>query len=210
MQGASCETVQELLLLSSKCHSLSDHDIKILHSLAEVAHPSLAKLRKGKDNQNEDDVIWTTEQGYKKIKDRIQQIATFETVENAKEIEVARSHGDLRENAEFKAALEKRANLQSELKRLSDQINHCRIITKADISTDEVGVGCVVCCNNKSGKTLEYTLLGPWDADIDRGILAFQSKLAQAMKGLSVGDKFLFQGEEFTITSIHSFLDKSS
>jgi hypothetical protein len=93
MQGASVETLQEFLLLASKCHSLSDHDQKILHSLAEVVQPSIAQTRKKQDNLAESNVIWTTEEGYKKVKARIQQIATVETVQNAKEIEVARSHG---------------------------------------------------------------------------------------------------------------------
>ena len=208
MQGASVETLQEFLLLASKCHSLSDHDQKILHSLAEVAQPSIAQTRKKQDSLSDSNVIWTTDEGFKKVKNRIQQIATVETVQNAKEIEVARSHGDLRENAEFKSALEKRDRLQSELKLLSDQANRARVLTKADISTEEVGVGCVVEFKNKEGKTLVYTLLGPWDADPNAGILSFQSKIAQDIKGLTVGDKFKFQGEEFTITTIRSYLDK--
>jgi transcription elongation factor GreA-like protein/transcription elongation GreA/GreB family factor len=208
MQDATLETIQEFLLLASKCHSLSDHDQKIFHSLAEVVHPSLAQTRKKQDNVSENNVIWTTEAGYKKVKDRIQQIATVETVQNAKEIETARSHGDLRENAEFKSALEKRDRLQGELKMLSDQLNRARILTKADIATDEVGVGCIVEFKNEQSKTLIYTLLGPWDADTTAGILSFQSKLAQEMKGLAVGDKFQFQGEEFTITGIRSYLDR--
>ncbi len=205
LQGSTVAFAQEFLLLATKCHSFSDHDIKILHSLAEVVHPSLAKLRKKERSDEETSVIWTTEQGYNKVKQRMEQIATVETIENAKEIEVARSHGDLRENAEFKSALEKRARLQSELKTLSDQIHQARILTREDVLTDEVGVGTVVECKNKQGKTVRYTLLGPWDADPEKDILSFQSKLAQAMKGLSVGDSFKFQGEEFTIAKIHSY-----
>jgi transcription elongation GreA/GreB family factor len=208
LKGASLEVAKEFLLLSTKCHTLSDHDLKILHSLAEVVHPSLSKMRQPQHAQDEEHIIWTTEAGFNKVKNRIQEIATVETIANAQEIEIARSHGDLRENAEFKAALEKRNRLQAELKSLSDQINHCRIITHADVSTDEIGIGCIVTCKNKSGKTLVYTLLGPWDADPAHGILAFQSKLAQGMKGLSIGDKFQFQNDEFTITAIQSYLEK--
>lgn len=208
MQDGNIEEVKEFLLLATKCHSLADHDIKILHSLAEVAHPSLSKLKKKtKASETEgDQVIWTTEEGYFKVKERIRQIGTVDTVNNAKEIETARGHGDLRENAEFKASLERRDRLQSELKLLSDQLNHARIITENDISTDEVGIGCVVQCENEQKKKQTYTLLGPWDADPEKNILAFQSKLAQAMKGLSVGEKFQVQGEMFTITGISSYL----
>jgi transcription elongation factor GreA-like protein/transcription elongation GreA/GreB family factor len=208
MQDASQEEVQEFLLLATKCHSLNDHDIKILHSLAEVAHPNLAKSKKkGKVvSQDQENIIWSTEQGYLKLKQRIQQIATVETVENAKEIETARAHGDLRENAEFKAALEKRDRLQGELKLLSEQLNRARILTVQDISSNQVGIGSIVRCKNSQGEEVHYTLLGPWDADPDKNIIAFQSKLAQAMAGSVVGDKFQFQGETFTITKIGSYL----
>jgi len=207
MQDAKVDDVKEFLLLSTKCRSLSDHDIKILHSLAEVAHPSLGKQRKKNEGPSADtQVIWTTQEGYLKLQQRIQQVATVETVENAKEIEIARAHGDLRENAEFKAALEKRDRLQSELKFLSDQLNRSRVLTKADISKDEVGVGCIVECKNNGGQKVTFTLLGPWDADTDKNILSFQSKLAQTMKGLKAGSKFQFQDTEYSITSIRSYL----
>ncbi|HEY2810110.1 MAG TPA: GreA/GreB family elongation factor [Rhabdochlamydiaceae bacterium] len=207
MQEGSLEDVKEFLLLASKCHSLSDHDQKIFHSLAEVVHPSLSKMRKKPQAPAvESNIIWTTAEGYQKLQLRIQQIATTETVENAKEIEVARSHGDLRENAEFKAALEKRDRLQSELKLLSEQLNRARILTKEDISTDEVGIGSVIECKNKKGEKVTYTFLGPWDADVEKNILSFQSKLAQQIKGLTVGDSFQSQGEEYTITALRSYL----
>ncbi len=208
MQGASLETCKEFLLLATKCYSLSDHDIKILHSLAEVVHPSLAKTRKKQEEPAEETrVIWTTQEGYQKLQRRIQQLATVETVENAKEIEVARAHGDLRENAEFKAALEKRDRIQSELKASTDDLNRARILSKDDIHTQEIGVGTIVECTKKTGQKVHYTLLGPWDADPEKNILSYQSKLAKSMHGLRVGQKFQFQGEEFTITKIKSFLD---
>lgn len=209
MDHSSLEEVKEYLLLATKCSSLTDHDIKILHSLGEVVHPSLSRLRKNKDRVvAEENVIWTTQEGYQKTQLRMQQIATVETVNNAKEIEVARSHGDLRENAEFKAALERRDRLQSELKFLSDQINQARVITPDDIKADEVGIGAVVHCRDSKGEHLRFTLLGPWDADPEKHILSFQSKLAQAMNGKTIGEKFEFQGETFTITDIDNYFDQ--
>ncbi|MBS3905173.1 MAG: GreA/GreB family elongation factor [Simkania sp.] len=210
MQDASLADVKEFLLLATKCHSLSDHDIKILHSLAEVVHPSINKDRKRATNAADEVVqeIWTTKEGYLKLQQRIQQIATVETVENAKEIEVARSHGDLRENSEFKFALEKRDRLQAELKLLSDQLNKARILTKEDVAVDEVGVGVIVECKDANNKKISYTFLGPWDADPDRNILSFQSKLAQTMKGLSIGDTFQVQGSTLTVTGIRNYFDE--
>lgn len=196
---------QEFLLLATKCQSFTDHDIKILHSLAAVAHPSLEKKKKKKEEASL--VVWTTQEGFKKTQAYLQKLATIDVVENAKEIEVARAHGDLRENSEFKAALEHRDRLQSEIKTLSDQLNVARIITSHDISTEQVGIGTVVDCTDSKGKTVSFTLLGPWDADIEKNILSFQSKLAQSMKDLSIGDSFQAQGETLTIKAIRSYLD---
>lgn len=211
LQNSTLEEVKEYLLLATKCGSLTDHDIKILHSLGEVVHPSLSRLRKDKDRATPDEqVIWTTQEGYQRVQLRIQQIATVETVQNAREIEAARALGDLRENAEFKAALEKRDRLQSELKFLSDQIGRARILTPDDVVTDEVGIGAVVHCQDTKGEHLRFTLLGPWDADPEKHILSFQSKLAQAMQGRSLGEKFEFQGETFQIKEIHNYFDQKN
>jgi len=208
LEHSSPEEAKEYLLLATKCSSMTDHDIKILHSLAEVAHPKLSNLRKGKEKPVEEEIFWTTKEGYIKTQKRMEKIATVETVQNAKEIETARGHGDLRENAEFKAALERRDRLQSELKMLSNQINQARILTKKDVPEDEVGIGSVVHCRDSKGEHLKYILLGPWEADPEKRILSFQSKLAQSMKGKTIGQTFDFQGETFTITDIDNYFDQ--
>lgn len=202
MQQASVEQVQEFLLLTTKCHSLADHDIQIFHSLAEVAHPELKGQTKAADAEEE--VIWTTKEGYAILQKKIEQIATVETVDNAKEIEVARSHGDLRENAEFKAALERRDRLQAELKFLSDQLNKCRILTAQDIDTSQVSVGTKVLFKGENGSHTSYSLLGPWDANPEAHILSFQSKLAKEILGLKKGDAAQLQGKTLTIAEITS------
>lgn len=206
LKGTNLEMAKEFLLLSTKCHSLEEHDLKILHSLAEVVHPSLAKQGQYDDKSSDFSILWTTEAGFNKAKKRVEQIATVEMLQTAKEIEIARSHGDLRENAEFKSAIEKRNRLQGELKLLSEQLKQARVLTREDISTSYVNPGTVVECKTKQGKEIAYTLLGPWDADPDQYILSCQSKLAQMMRGLTIGSKFQFQGEEFTITGIRSYL----
>jgi transcription elongation GreA/GreB family factor len=175
--------------------------------LAAVAHPSLAKLNQ-EDQASEEQVLWTTQQGFLKTQQRVQQIATVETVQNAREIEAARAHGDLRENAEFKAALERRDRLQAEMKFLSDQLASARVLLPGDVNTNEVGIGTVIHCSTSKGEHLEFTLLGPWDADPERHILSFQSKLAQALKGRVIGDEVDFQGEKYKITDIDSYFEQ--
>jgi hypothetical protein len=90
----------------SKCQAFTDHDQKILISLAEVVHPSLVIAKGSREEAKFDkDTLWTTEAGYLKTKNRIEQISHVEIVDNAREIEAARALGDLRENSEYKLRL---------------------------------------------------------------------------------------------------------
>lgn len=207
LPGTSLEFARELLLLISKCLSLSDCDMKILRSLIEVVHPSLGSPKTQKEKLEEEDEIWTTEEGYLKTQERIRQIGTVEVVENAKEIEAARALGDLRENSEFKFAQERRARLQTDLKSLSDQLKKARVITPDDIHVTEVGVGSKVTISPEKGKEITYTILGPWDADVEKNILSFNSKFAQAMVGKKRGESFQFKDDKFKILKIVSYLN---
>lgn len=199
IEGASREFLEEFLLLASKCQSFTKHDIRILQNLAEVVQPSLAK--KKKEKKEEVELIWTTQEGYRQLHEKIQHIGTVETVDNAREIEAARALGDLRENSEYKFALERRSRLQAELKTLSEQLNQARILTKSDVKEDRVDVGSIVKIVDQKGKKTTYTLLGPWDADIESNILSYQSKLAEAMTGCKAGDTYEFNGKTFTVQS---------
>lgn len=205
-QGSSLEFVKEFLLLASKCHTFTDHDLKIFRSLAEVVHPSLGSVQK-KPFRDHDKFTWTTQDGFFKMQERIREIGTKEIVENAREIEAARALGDLRENSEYKYACEKRSRLQGELKRLSDQFSHARVITPEDIAPGEVGIGSLVIAKNPQGNTISFTILGPWEADPDENILSYQSKAASAMLGLKEGEVFQFKGEDYTISNVSSIFD---
>jgi len=207
-EDCSLEVMSEFLLLISKCQSLADTEQKILLSLAGVVHPSILNGKNSKlVEEVEDEVLWTTEAGFLRIQDKIQQIGTTEIVANAREIEAARALGDLRENSEYKFALEKRSRLQNDLKKLSDELRQSRIITPLDVSHDEVNIGSIVTLKDSKENTLSYTVLGPWDADPDKNILSINSKLVQAMLGCKMGESFKFRDEEFRVTNLATIFD---
>ncbi len=205
LEGSSVDFAKEFLLLVTKCQSFNSHDLKIMQSLVEVAHPELASGKS--DSQAEEHIIWTTDEGFNKTRARIEEIGSTEMVENAREIEEARSHGDLRENSEYKFALERRARLQGELKLLSELLNQARVLTETDIDPSKIGVGCVVDLINSENEKVTFTLLGPWDADPDNHILSFQSKMAEAMMGHTVGESFSFRHDSYKVAAIRSYLD---
>ena len=208
IEDTSLTFCKEFVLLASKCQTISSHDMKVLRSLAQVVHPELKGDKKKVAEEEIDDIVWTTEEGYNKTRERVREIGEEEIVENAKEIEAARAHGDLRENSEFKFALERRSRLQGELTMLSEQLNKARIITPEDIAPGEACVGAMVELNADNGSTVTYTILGPWDADADNNVLSFQSRLAQQMLGLKEGDKFSFKDSEYEVVGIRSALQE--
>lgn len=207
LEGSSLAFAKEFLLLASKCQTFTESDQKILRSLAAVVHPTLSKEPKSKHQHTDSQTIWTTEEGYRKMQDRVRHLGTTEIIATAREIEAARALGDLRENSEYKSALEKRSRQQSELKTLSEELGRARIITKADVSSDEVSVGSVVKLVDGNQTELNYTILGPWDADPTQNILSLQSKLVQAMLGCKKEDKFKFRGEEYQIVELKNIFD---
>ncbi len=198
---------KEYILLATKCSVLSDHEIKIIHSLAKIIHPSLQTSKYEEASNEGGDIIWITPKGYDALKEKILHVSSVDIIDNAKEIEEARSHGDLRENAEYKAALERRSRLQNELKNLSDQFNKAKILYKENITTNKIDIGTTFECNAPNVKNEEYTILGPFEANPEKNILSYQSKLAQEVIGKSVGEKFAFQDKEFTITKIRNALE---
>ncbi|WP_201456496.1 GreA/GreB family elongation factor [Chlamydia sp. 17-3921] len=195
--------LQEFLLLSTKCPQFSSSDLSVLQSLAEVVQPSLKKNKK-----REEEVFWVTSQSFSRMKSKLQSLVGKEMIDNAKEIEDARALGDLRENSEYKFALEKRARLQEEIRILSEELNKARILTKADVFTNVVGVGCRVTLKDAEGGEIEYTLLGSCDADCDNNILSLKSKLAQIMLGKNLGATISLLGKEYEITRITSVFDE--
>lgn len=208
IQDTDLDYLKEFYLLVTKCYTLSDHDVRIMKSLAAAVQPQIAQMRgdESGSTSEEKQIIWATPEGLEKVQRRLEQIGTVEIVENAREIEAARAHGDLRENSEYKFALEKRARLQSDLRTLSQSINRARLLTPNDISTEVIGVGCSIDLQSLEGQFVSYTILGPWEADLDRNVISHQSKLAQTLEGRRVGEPFQFQGESFTVKAIRSAL----
>ncbi|SGA09274.1 GreA/GreB family elongation factor [Chlamydia abortus] len=203
IEGAPLSYLKEILLLSTKCSQFSSGDLSVLQSLAEVVQPDLKKNTVAV----KEDILWTTPESFTKMKNKLQSLVGKEMVDNAKEIEDARALGDLRENSEYKFALEKRARLQEEIRVLSEEVNRARILTKDIVFTDTVGVGCKVSLEDEQGNLITYSILGPWDADPDNYILSLKSKLAQEMLNKSVGASLQFQGKKYKISRIQSIWD---
>ena len=130
-----------------------------------------------------------TPAGLRRLKEELKQLQTVERARISKEIEVARGHGDLRENAEYHAAKEKQAHIEGRILDLNDWIARAEVIDVSKIKGDKVVFGATVkLLDQETDKEVTYTLVGELEADIKRRLISVTSPLARGLIGKAVGD----------------------
>jgi transcription elongation factor GreA len=107
----------------------------------------------------------------------------------ASRISAAREHGDLKENAEYHAAKEDQAHLETRIARLSARLRNARVVEAPSHDADEVQFGSTVhVVDEQTGRPATFTLVGATEADVRLGRLSVESPMAQALMGASPGD----------------------
>lgn len=134
------------------------------------------------------EVPFTSKRSYTKRQEQLERIMTIEIPENSKEIEVARSHGDLRENAEFKYAKERQGLLMAQGAKLAEDLEKVKPTDFAGVPLDTVAMGTGVELAYANGTTETYYILGEWDQDDALSILSSETRLAKALIGHSAGE----------------------
>ena len=105
------------------------------------------------------------------------------------EIRKAVEHGDLRENSEYKAALERQQFVQARLGQLTQRLGKLSQIDPAQIPTDKVGLGSVVVVEDERTKSREtYSLMFADAIEFDEGHVSMGSPIGRTLAGKGVGD----------------------
>ncbi|MGH7829361.1 MAG: transcription elongation factor GreA, partial [Candidatus Binatia bacterium] len=98
-----------------------------------------------------------TPEGLQKLKEELRFLKAVERPKNIKEIEVARSHGDISENAEFAAAKERQSHLSGRIAELEDIISRAHVINPSELRHDKVVFGATVrLSQTESGEEVTY------------------------------------------------------
>ena len=123
----------------------------------------------------------------------LENLKTVRRTEIAKNLEYARSLGDLSENAEYQEARELQAATEERIRRLEDLIKRAKIVTDGK-KKDIVGFGSVVSILKEGSKEAhEYTIVGSEEADMRVRKLSHVSPLGSALMGKKKGDVFTFE-----------------
>ena len=134
------------------------------------------------------EVPFTSSRTFRERQQQLEKIMKIDIPENSKEIEVARSYGDLRENAEFKYATERQGLLMAQGAKLAEDLEIVKPTDFTDISTDKINIGTGVALELEDNSKITYFILGVWDQDDDLKIISSETKLAKLLLGLSIGD----------------------
>ena len=127
-------------------------------------------------------------EGYEKLTADL-QVLRQERPKIVDQIEEARSHGDLAENAEYHAAKERQGQVEAQIAELEDRVTRAQIIDPASLSGDRVVFGATVTVLDDDDKKQRYQIVGMTEADARQGRISYDSPLGRALIGKQVGEE---------------------
>ena len=135
-----------------------------------------------------------TKKGYAALQAELDRYKKIERPKNIRDIEEARAHGDISENAEYEAAKERQSHIDGRIRDLEHKLAEAQIIDTSNLSTEKVVFGATVKVKDlQSGKEQRYTLVGQDEADLKNGKISVQSPVGRALIGKRVRDTFEVQ-----------------
>lgn len=130
-----------------------------------------------------------TKKGYENLKAELARFRKIERPKNIRDIAEAREHGDLRENAEFKAAKERQQFIDTRMAELEYKLGDAQVIEVTAGMSETVVFGATVrLLNLESEEEKLYTLIGQEEADLKNGSISVQSPIGRALISHRVGD----------------------
>ena len=126
----------------------------------------------------------------KKLQDEIDQLSHELNVELPKEIAVARAHGDLSENAEYKFAKERQTYVNAKIAQLKKRMGDLGMLNLNNIPKDRSGYGSrIVVIDVVRDVKVEYKLVSSEEADAEKGLISTTSPIGRALLNRKVGDE---------------------
>ena len=126
----------------------------------------------------------------KKLQEEIAQLSHELNVELPKEIAVARAHGDLSENAEYKFAKERQSFVNAKITQLKKRMGDLGMLNLSNIPKDRSGYGSrLTVLDTQRDIEIEYKLVSSEEADVEKGLISTNSPIGRALLNRKVGDE---------------------
>lgn len=127
--------------------------------------------------------------GHAQLESELKRLKTVDRQQIVKEIEIARAHGDISENAEFEAAKERQAHIEGRIRTIEDRLARAQVIDTAGQTPDAVRFGATVLLTDvETGEEITYTLVGEDESDAAQGMISVTSPVGRALIGKPVDE----------------------
>jgi transcription elongation GreA/GreB family factor len=195
-----------------ECPVFGDLDKKSLMARVIKARPETGELVSGDGGRRSVELIVSWESLERK-RAELDDLVRNRIPQNVKDIAIARSYGDLRENFEYKSAREMQKVLMRRKSELQRDIDRARGTDFRGADSGKVNIGTVVTLVDADGGEIEYALLGAWDSDPERHKVSYLSELGAALLGREPGDPVRARDpladavRDFTVKSIRPWVE---
>jgi transcription elongation factor GreA len=140
------------------------------------------------------DKIPMTRAGKTKLLAELKHLKTVERPKNVRDIEEARSHGDLSENAEYHAAKDRQSHIEGRMQVIEDWLARAEVIDVSKLSGEKVVFGATVTLADvETDKKMTFRIVGELEGDLKKGLISVTSPIARAVIGKQVGDEVQVQ-----------------
>ncbi len=138
----------------------------------------------------------TSHRTYRERQEQLEKLINVDIPGNAREIAVARSYGDLRENFEYKAAKDMQRVLMARRADLEAMMTKVRPTDFSEAPKGVAGVGATVTLDYPDGRSEHFHILGEWDQQPEKHIISSNTRLAKALAGKQPGEKVMVPAED--------------
>jgi len=191
--SADLDVIKDLTRALQLSPSFDDMDKRSLLARIVKSYPAIQALISGETTRQEAGLVVSWE-SLERRKDEYKELVEKKIPANSREIAIARSYGDLRENHEYKAAKEMQKLLMKRKAELESQLVRARGTDFMNVRTDIVSIGTVVSATDlESGQAEKFTILGAWDTEPESGIISYLTPVAQALIGSKIGNEVEFE-----------------
>lgn len=212
---ADSETIFDLTRTMMSSQGFDEMTKKALLSRLAKIEPHVQRLAKSKHSGSEaEEKELLVSKASKEVKEReLEDIVKVRLPAVKEAIQIAKEHGDLKENSEYKMARQDHDTLAARRAELDALLKKARVTDFTEAKTDTISVGSSIVLRRGSDQTeFAYDILGAWDGEPEKNILSYISPLAKQFLNHKAGETFTTningKAESWTVVKIGRWVDK--